>query len=401
MPGSERGDRQRFRPETACSSAVVKLFVSILLGAAILPAQGAKVPVKIDGESHKLILFADGTIGGWGDTRDGQLGPRAAIPNSSGHSSVFVPIAIPGKARDIAAGARTSYVLLDDGKVFAFGLGSEGQLGCGERCLTGSETPVEVAGLADVVRIGARYTSAFAIHRDGSVSAWGGRYLGQGENRIVTPERVAGLPPVVQFAMGFGFVLALTPEGHVWMAGKLPFGRIWADDPIQPLAEVPGLADVAAIAATQVAAVLKKDGTVWVWGHNEQAQFGNGKRTIEDRTRIPVRVPGVTNAVALSGALGGRHFLALLKDGSLRAWGNSDWGQVGNGVTGREQSTATTPRIAGVKAVFAAGNHSLAIKPDGSLWIWGNGSPYPGVWPLSRKAPFPVQLQIPEGIAGH
>lgn len=372
--------------------------IAFFLGVAILHAQAAKVPVKIDGESHKLILFSDGTVGGWGDTRDGQLGPRAGIPNSSGHASVFVPIAVPGKVRDIAAGARTSYVVLDSGTVLAFGAGFQGQLGCGERCLSSSETPVEVSGLTNVVQVVARANSAFAIHRDGSVSMWGGRYLGKGDNRISTPERATELPAVTQLAVGSGFLLALTPEGRVWISGRMPFGRVYADDPVLPLAEVPGLTDVSAIVATQVAAVLKKDGTVWVWGNNEQAQFGNGKRDVDDRTRVPVRVPGAVNVASLSGALSGRHFLALCKDGSLRAWGNSDWGQVGIGVTGREQATVVTPRISGVRAVFAAGNNSFAIKRDGSLSIWGNGSSYQNVWPMKRNAPFPVPLRIPDGI---
>jgi alpha-tubulin suppressor-like RCC1 family protein len=159
------------------------------------------------------------------------------------------------------------------------------------------------------------------------------------------------------------------------------------------------LTDVAAIAATHVAAVLKKDGTVWVWGNNEQAQFGNGKRSVDDRSRVPVRVPGLANVVALSGGAAGRHFLALLKDQTLRVWGNTDWGQAGNGVTGREQATVATPRIVGVRNVWAAGNNSLALKTDGSLWIWGIGSSYPRVWPMTKNAPFPVRLQIPEGIA--
>jgi alpha-tubulin suppressor-like RCC1 family protein len=107
-------------------------------------------------------------------------------------------------------------------------------------------------------------------------------------------------------------------------------------------------------------------------GNNEQAQFGNGKRNVDETSRVPVRVSDVANAVALSGAMVGRHFLAFLRDGTLRVWGNSDWGQTGN--------------------------HSLAIKQDGSLWIWGVGSSYRGVWPLTQNAPFPVQLVIPDGI---
>lgn len=377
----------------------MKLLTVFVVCTVAAVAQSGRVPLKVEGELHKLLLFSDGTLGGWGDMRDGQLGPRAAIPNSSGHATAFVPIQIPGRVTDIAAGERTSYALLDNGTVVAFGFGADGQLGCGERCLSGSETPVAVAGLTDVVRIAARGKAAFAVHRDGGVSMWGRRYFGSGESRMVAPERVAGLPPVAQVAVGIEFVLALTTEGRVWMAGRLPFGTVFTDDPVQPLSAVAGLTDVAAVVATRVAAALKKDGTVWVWGNNQQAQFGNDRRDGDERTRTPVRVPGVANAVSLSGALLGRHFQALLKDGTVRTWGNTDWGQAGNGVTGREQATAAAPRIAGVKAVFAVGNNSLAIKNDGSLWIWGHGASFPREWPMRQNAPFPVELRIPEGVA--
>jgi alpha-tubulin suppressor-like RCC1 family protein len=379
------------------------LVAAAIATAAIGAAQPSRTPIKIDGESHKLVLFSDGTVGGWGDMRDGQLGPRSGVPNSSGHSTAFVPIAIPGTAKviDIAAASRSSYVLLDDGTVMAFGRGAEGQLGCGQSCIAaaGSELPIPVANLRDVVRVVARQGTAFAVHRNGSVSTWGTRTFGEGPSIISTPEPLPNLPPIRQISIGSGFVLALTTEGRVWMWGKLPFGRVYSDDPLQAPAEVPNLVDVRAVVATRVAAVLKNDGTVWVWGNNEQAQFGNGKRDVDDRTRIPVRVPGVANATDLAGALAGRHFIALLKDGSIRAWGNSDWGQVGIGVTGREQATVVTPKLTGVKAVFAAGNNSFAIRGDQSLWIWGHGASYSGQWPMKQNASIPVRLEFPQ-VAG-
>jgi len=125
------------------------------------------------------------------------------------------------------------------------------------------------------------------------------------------------VPAMKQISVGGGFVLALTTEGRVWLWGKLAYGGVYYDDPVLAPAEVPGLSDVAAVVATQVAAVLKKDGTVWVWGNNEQAQFGNGKRDVGDRSRVPVRVPGVgrrechgaerrQQRAALSGSFEGR-----------------------------------------------------------------------------------------------
>ena len=93
--------------------------------ASAMYGQPSRVVVKITGSLHHLVLFSDGTVGGWGDTRDGQLGPIAGMKTVRGHAAAYVPIAIPGKAVDIAATDRVSYVLLSNGTVLAFGWGNE------------------------------------------------------------------------------------------------------------------------------------------------------------------------------------------------------------------------------------------------------------------------------------
>lgn len=140
-----------------CGAGRVSLdpYERALILATVLPARVAEAPVKIVGDLHKLVLFSDGTVGGWGHSRDGQTGPRSAIPNVRGHAMAYVPIAVPRRVLDIAAGGRSSYLLLDDGTVAAFG--------CGEPCLNGSETPVPVIGLRDVVSLAARESTVFAI----------------------------------------------------------------------------------------------------------------------------------------------------------------------------------------------------------------------------------------------
>jgi alpha-tubulin suppressor-like RCC1 family protein len=93
----------------------------------------------------------------------------------------------------------------------------------------------------------------------------------------------------------------------------------------------------------------------------------------------------------------GRHFLVLLKDGSLRAWGNSDWGQVGIGLAGQEQaSVVTVSKLTGVKRVFACGNNSFAVRSDNSVWFWG-GSTYTAgpVFPSNTNTKVPMPLSLP------
>jgi alpha-tubulin suppressor-like RCC1 family protein len=82
----------------------------------------------------------------------------------------------------------------------------------------------------------------------------------------------------------------------------------------------------------------------------------------------------------------------LLKDGTLRGWGNTDWGQIGAGAAATFQPTPVIPKITGVKTILAAGQHSFAVKSDGSVWGWGQGGPRS--WPLKANTPLPVQLEL-------
>ena len=364
--------------------------------------------VKIVGELHKLVLFSDGSVGGWGDMRDGQLGPKAAVPNRRGQAKQFVPIAVPGKVIDIAAAERTSYVLLEGGSVLAFGYGADGELGCGDKVLQGSENPLTIATLHNVKRIEAAGKTAFAIHNDGTISAWGSRdagIIGDGKNPerwgesagiAASPVRVPEVANVSQLSTSGHHVLALTNDGKVlsWGSGGAQLGRtLTTARHIGMPEEIPGLANVATVAATSVASVaLKKDGTVWVWGSNQQAEFGNGQRQDDQRSVVPLRVAGVQNVKAITRGIIGRHILVLLKDGTVRGWGNTDWGQVGNGVSGMEQATPASAKITAVKAIFAGGNNSFAVKTDGSLWMWGYGDR--GEWPLAANNKLPVILEL-------
>ncbi len=388
---------------------MIRLLSFCILFTLAASGQPARVVARITGETHKLVLFSDGSAGGWGDMRDGQLGPRAAIPNSSGHATAFVPISLPRKVIDIAAATRTSYFLLEDGTVWAMGWGANGELGCGEKCTGSVETPVQVSGLTDVVQISASGAAAFAVHRDGTVSAWGSREAamlgdnkhplnGDAPTRAYSPVRVPGVAGVVEVSAGGSHVLARTSDGRVLAWGKLPVGVVYTDDRVELPHVVPGLTGVVAVAASGVAVALKNDGTVWVWGKNTQAQFGNGRRTDDDHTTTPVPIPKVANVTAIAAALTGRHILALQKSGTVLAWGNSDWGQGGAGIAGREQATPLPIKLTGTKAVFAAGNNSFAVRHDGSLWIWGLGSSYPRVWPMRKNTAIPVRLDIPNGI---
>lgn len=397
---------------------------SLLMAA---PQPSARI-VKIIGDQHKLLLRADGTVAGWGRYLNGELGPVAGITGTPRGSSTLVAIALPGKAVDIAAGGRSSYALLEDGSVVAWGEAADGQLANGQvqppllatstqsSHYRGIDRPTRISGLAGVASIAASGGSGYAVMRDGTVRSWGTGPIGDGRAKSTyegppstigpafRPVTVPGLADIVALSAANGVALALTKDGRVFSwgsnfhgaLGRPPRIELWLDR----AEEIPGLRDVVqVVAGLGVATALKQDGSVWVWGSNWQQQFGFPAPTNQPNLKDgwvlePQRVPGVVNATAIAVGMG-RQTLVLLKDGTLRVWGNTDWGQLGNGAGPGFHPRPAAIKIAGVAAVFAAGNNSFAVKTDGTLWAWGGGGP--GEFPLTTNvrvpAPAPAGLK--------
>ena len=114
---------------------------------------------------------------------------------------------------------------------------------------------------------------------------------------------------------------------------------------------------------------LADDGTVWAWGNNSYGQLGNGSNT---KSRTPVQVIGVNNV--LSVAVGDDHSLVVKNDGTVWAFGYNYSGQLGDGTT---TNRSTPVQVSGLTEVVSLGGakcHSLASKSDGTAWSWGDNS---------------------------
>jgi alpha-tubulin suppressor-like RCC1 family protein len=105
---------------------------------------------------------------------------------------------------------------------------------------------------------------------------------------------------------------------------------------------------------------------VWAWGNNQWGQLGDGTTT--DRT-TPVQVSGLSDVKAVDG--GGLHSLALKNDGTVWAWGSNGNGQLGDGTDTDRTTPVRVSGLSDVKAIAAGGSRSLALKNDGTVWDWG------------------------------
>jgi uncharacterized protein (TIGR03437 family) len=241
-----------------------------------------------------------------------------------------------------------------------------------------SNLPEQVGGLTGVVSIAGGFYHSLALKSSGTVWAWGDNQsgeLGNGNNtNSSVPAQVGGLRDIVSIAAGGSHSLALKSGGTVWAWGSNQTGELGVGNntnssvPIQ----VSGLTGVVAIAAggypygfgTSLA--LESDGTVWAWGDNQYGELGNGSNT---NSNVPVQVTGLTGVTAIAGAF--YHSLALKSDGTVWAWGDNQYGELGNGSTTNSNVPVQVSGLTGVVALAGGLYHSLALKVDGTVWSWG------------------------------
>jgi len=227
-----------------------------------------------------------------------------------------------------------------------------------------------------------------ALKSDGTVWSW--TMSGVGE--ISTGAfQVNGLSRITAISTGFGNSLALDSNGKVWSWGENFFGQfgvgvvgggdqykgLTTTPPgssttttftIQQPVQVTGLSNVIAISSgLRHCLALESNGTVWAWGDNEWGQLGDGTTT---NRYVPIQVESLSGIIAI--AAGHYHSLALKSDGTVWAWGNNETGELGNGTNINSYVPVEVKGLKGIKAIAAGEAHSMALKSDGTVWTWGN-----------------------------
>jgi alpha-tubulin suppressor-like RCC1 family protein len=333
-----------------------------------------------------------GTVWAWG------------VNNINSTTTKAVPVTMPGgiTATAIAGGWEQSVALTSAGTVYAWGDDSIGELGNG---LTGagdsSSSPVQVVGgaqggeyLTGITAIASGYYFSLALTATGVVYAWGGGAfgaLGNGSaNNSDAPVQVS-LPSgvkVTAIAAGGFFGLALTSTGAVYGWGENNLGQLGDNNisdtdssPVQVLAGAEGggtyLSGVTAIAAGMwhaLAVTSAGGGTAYAWGNGANGQLGNGDNGTLYYSNVPVQVENLTDITAIAGSNGDS--LALKSDGTVWAWGDDYYGELGNGSPGTAYSDVPV-QVSDLTDITAIGGGSIgssfmALKSDGTVWDWGD-----------------------------
>ncbi|RBP98736.1 RCC1 domain-containing protein, partial [Bifidobacterium xylocopae] len=119
---------------------------------------------------------------------------------------------------------------------------------------------------------------------------------------------------------------------------------------------------------------IGSDGNTYAWGDNEYGQLGNG--TGGDRN-IPVRVHAPAGVRFTQVSAGYYYSLAIGDDGHAYSWGYNGHGQLGNGSSDWISSNPTPARIIDPApgttwtTISAGHEHSLGIDNHGHAYSWG------------------------------
>ncbi|QSQ12460.1 RCC1 domain-containing protein [Myxococcus landrumensis] len=415
--------RLTFAPETQAPH------IQVLSPTAGLAVSARRVRVELTATDNKGVTGLTYSLNGGAEE-------TLSVPSSAEDILSFDVTPRPGanqlvvRARDARGNVGTSTVgfhlgglssagglhsgALRDGRVYAWGRNTRGQLGLGAGSAAHYSVPQLVPGLEGVVSIAFNQSFSMALDAGGSVWTWGENsdgQLGHGTppepGQPQTPvasmspsaARVPGLTGAVAIAAGYTHGLVLMEDGTVRAfgandEGQLGDGTTTSRDYALP---VPGVTDaVKVVAGSAHSAALKRDGTVFVWGRNTYGNLGTGTAGKPGRPSAEA-VPGLKDVVDI--ANGRDHFLAVHSDGTVSSWGLGVSGQLGHGPSGKDVQSATPVKAQGVtdaRAVFANGNYGFARRADGSLLAWGqNGNGQLGVSDKKdRPEPTPSSTQV-------
>jgi len=162
-------------------------------------------------------------------------------------------------------------------------------------------------------------------------------------------------------------------DGTLWVWGRGNYGGLGDNAAVHKSSpvQVPGTTWANASASQANMIATKTDGTLWAWGKNEYGQLGLNNRTYYSS---PVQIPGTSWSTSLGG-LSSSHTTnhALRTDGTLWSWGDNEAGELGNNNKTKYSSPVQIPGTSWSKLIMGGHTSMGAIRTDGTLWLWGQG----------------------------
>lgn len=216
---------------------------------------------------HTLALKHDGTVWGWGDNQQGELGTGITSYEEN------APVQVSGLSNiiSISAGGSnepTSFALASDGTLWAWGGNHSGKFGNGSTCgaiFCGVPIPQKINNVTGITSISNGSFHTALLKTNGTV------WLTGSVNGL-NFKQVVGLDNITAISAGNNSTLALKSNGEVVSIsnGTTPVVSI-----------ISGLSNITFInyPGYQVYYAISNNGKMYAWGSNSNGRLGNGSTT--------------------------------------------------------------------------------------------------------------------------
>ncbi|MFT7624241.1 MAG: alpha-tubulin suppressor-like RCC1 family protein, partial [Myxococcota bacterium] len=333
------------------------------------------------GGDHNCVIRGDGETLCWGFNYAGQSSSQDLF-----HVKYPTQVDVTDALGfiDMALGEAHTCGVSADGRVFCFGVNSDGQLGLGAAGPGAATTPTDI-GLANAVAVGAGASHSCAVLADGTARCWGNNESGQlgvglTANVVKTPTLVTTGDPAapvtlervvdIDASTDHGCALLADGELRCWganTAGELGIGGAAESIVATKVTVLKGLSHLTGLARhSKHSCAVLSDGSGRCWGANDAGQVG-----ATPTPAAPVTVlDGLSKGRVLDVQPGGSHTCALEVGGKVLCWGSNSEGQLG-AIVGDTHLPVEVVLPSAAREVATGGRHSCAVLSTGDVWCWG------------------------------
>jgi E3 ubiquitin-protein ligase HERC2 len=171
--------------------------------------------------------------------------------------------------------------------------------------------------------------------------------------------------------------LALTDDGEVYSWGLGEGGRLGHGDHTtkeQPT-KIEALTDKSicrVFCGATYSAAISSSGECYTWGRGSYGRLGHG--TSDDKL-APTQIQALKSHRVVDVALGSgdSHSLCATATGHVFAWGDGDFGKLGNGSSNGAQIPQQIEGLEKIVNVYSGSQFSVALSSDGVVYSWGKG----------------------------
>ncbi|MCF7924822.1 MAG: hypothetical protein K9L64_06955, partial [Candidatus Izimaplasma sp.] len=364
------------------------------------------------GKYHSLAITSEGRIFTWGLNSIGQLGDGTSSTMSSNPIDITSQFGLAqGEIFTyVSLGDYISSAITSEGKLFAWGQNGSGQLGDGTE--SSKSVPTDITSQFNlnteekIIKSSYGYRHSFAITSEGRFFAWGENSYGQlGDGTTTsksTPTEITSQfvltvgESIIDFASSYDFSSATTSEGRLFTWGENGYGQLGdgTQTPYTPHSNPIEITNQLNLSTEETvikvslgythSSIITSKGKLFSWGYNDYGQLGDGTVTPQSS---PIEIgynilninqnnlPIYQEIIQVS--LGNSFSSAITSEGMLFTWGENSYGQLGDGTTiSKSTPTEITSQFGlfpgeTISQISLGDSFAIAITSEDRLFSWG------------------------------